>query len=300
MRRGSLLAALGLAALTLTSARASAFCRSTTACAKGLDCPLTPEGCPAEGAPVQWTRRRIPFRFSVQGPTTLVREEARAAVRAAFYRWSDTLCPPDNLPTSLRFEEGDDIFQEKPLASGEDRPLGFEPFGIYFRDLGWPYDGEEDSTLAKTNTRFGSKSGEVIYADIEVNTGSSIFSTQETEGGNDLQAVMTHEVGHYIGLAHSKAPLSIMVSEYCGFGSARCEKGKVAARRLAPDDIAAVCTLYPPGSVPDEREPNQAGCAAGGRCAASASEVPASGLVALAFVALAVAARRRYARIGKL
>ncbi|MDB4933903.1 MAG: hypothetical protein JWP87_875 [Labilithrix sp.] len=57
--------------------------------------------------------------------------------------------------------------------------------------------------------------------------------------------VITHEVGHYIGIAHSREPQAIMAESYCNLDN-RCEKGKVAARRLAPDDIAAVCALYPP------------------------------------------------------
>ena len=76
-------------------------------------------------------------------------------------------------------------------------------WGIYFRDLGWPYAGKEDGTLAQTNTSFRVKSGLVEYADIEINSGSTRFSVSDTDDGVDLQAVLTHEVGHYIGLAHS-------------------------------------------------------------------------------------------------
>jgi hypothetical protein len=211
-----------------------------------------------------------------------VREEARAAVRAAFHRWSDTVCP-DGRRTSLRFVEGEDILVDKPLQPNVEAA---EPYGIFFRDLGWPYD-DVDSTLAKANTVFEKRTGRVLYADIEVNT-TRRFAVEETSEDVDLQAVMTHEVGHYIGLAHSRVPQSIMAESYCSLDD-RCEKGKVAARRLSPDDIEAVCTLYPPDGVePFEEESSPVSCTASRR-----SFVAESGLGAAIVLGLVAVLRRR-------
>ena len=41
---------------------------------------------------------------------------------------------------------------------------------------------------------------------------------------------------------------SILTVSYCE-QSERCDKGKIAARRLSQDDIDAVCTLYPPDGI---------------------------------------------------
>jgi hypothetical protein len=218
---------------------ASAFCRSMTCKPKKEECTIDDAGCVTSGVPMRWEKLPIPFRFHARGSTQLVREETRAAVRSAFHRWSDVTCP-DGRRTSLRFTELEDTYEDKPL---EPDSKGAEPFGIYFRDLGWPYV-DQDETLAKTNTVYRKTSGRIDYADIEVNS-TKEFALSETDAANDLQAVMTHEVGHYIGLAHSREPQSIMAESYCDRDD-RCEKGKVAARRLAADDILAVCTLYPP------------------------------------------------------
>jgi MYXO-CTERM domain-containing protein len=271
---------------------ASAFCQTTTCKSDTPDgCPVDDAGCPTTGVPLRWRSLPLTFRFSAQRPALLLRDEARAAIRAAFYRWSDTLCGPDQRRTALRFVEGEDIFEDKPLVAGS---RGTQPYGIYFRDRGWPYVGKEDSTLAQTNNIFGKDTGFIEYADMEINTGSTGvegFSTNENDPGTDLQAVITHEAGHYIGLAHSKVPTSIMVASYCNFKDARCEHGKVAARRLSQDDIDAVCTLYPPDYVSPQDEKKATGCAT--TPSSEAPSRPAAALLVLGALTIFAARGRR-------
>ncbi len=275
-------------ATTLAASTASAWCAVTTCKPEKENCNVDENGCSRVGARVRWPSLPIEYRFSAWQPGQLQREEARAAVRAAFNRWSDVLCGERR--TSLRFVEREETGDDKPLEAGA---RGSAPFGIYFRNLGWPYLGREDATLAQTNHVYGKKTGVIQYADIEINAGSRRFSTSEDAGGTDLQAVITHEVGHYIGLAHSRDPVSIMTSSYCDSPEARCDKGKVVARRLSADDVAAVCALYPPEGVePAETEEEAAGCSAspslGGREGARLATV-----LATVFAAVAAARRRR-------
>ena len=240
------LVALGTMALVMAwTTTASAYCRTMTCKPKKEECEIDEDGCVTSGVPQRWEKLPIIFRFHERGSTQLVPEETRAAVRAAFHRWSDVRCPEGGR-TSLRFQEGEDIVEDKPLDA---EARGAQPFGIYFRDLGWPYV-DQDETLAKANTVFFKKSGKIEYADIEVNT-TKRFALTESAEATDLQAVMTHEVGHYIGIAHSKEPLSIMAESYCSTDD-RCSKGKVAARRLGEDDIEAVCAIYPPAGFEPE------------------------------------------------
>jgi hypothetical protein len=276
MRRSSFaicLAGVILATVALPT-RADAFCRSTTCRMKSEDCAIDEQGCPTVGTPIVWPRMPITYRFSARGSSLLIREEARAAIRAAFHRWSDTTCS-DGRRTSLRFAEGEDVPDDKPL---EAHSRGAEPFAIYFRDLGWPY-ATPDETLAQTNHTYKRSTGLIEYSDIEINSGARRFALGETTEGIDLQAVVTHEVGHYIGLAHSKEPDSIMAAGYCEVDAQRCEKGKVAARRLAADDIAAVCALFPPDARPADAESPAAASEAAG-CNQSP---PQNGTPSLAF-----------------
>ena len=281
-------------AVLLAAGRANAWCQETTCNDPDAStCPRNDNGCKTTGAGRAWRTLPIVFRFTTMHPATILREDARAAIRAAFYRWSDTLCGANQERTSLRFSEGEELTTEKPLVANSH---GVEPFGIYFRDNAWPYVGTADSTLAQTNVDFIKDKGWFTYADIEINTGISKFTTTDDGDGNDLQAVITHEVGHYIGLDHSKVADSIMVPAYCQDLDARCGKGVVAARRLANDDIDAVCTLYPPGRVNEtttaaaEQAGTQGGCAMSPR--RDDAWIPLLGLG----VALGVIARKRLRR----
>jgi hypothetical protein len=120
-------------------------------------------------------------------------------------------------------------------------------FGIYFRDTDWPYDNGEES-LALTNQTYGKTNGFIDYSAIEVNTTTRDYRLTDEEQGIDFQAVLTHEVGHYIGLAHSGVDGSIMAPSYCQ-SSDRCNGSTDQARALADDDAAAVCALYPPSGI---------------------------------------------------
>lgn len=278
--------AMLVAAATLFPARASAFCQTTTCKPGEDDCEEDEDGCPLGGVAVHFTELPIVYRFHARGSRQLVRDEARSAIREAFHRWSDAICD-DGRRTSLRFREGDDLDEDKPLKPGA---RGSEPFGIYFRDFGWPHD-TPDATLALTTHFFGMATGRIEYSDMEINTATKRFSTLEAAGeGIDLQAVVTHEVGHYIGLAHSREPLSIMAASYCETDD-RCEKGRVAARRLGPDDIDAVCTVYPPGGQPAAApESASQGCATSD---ARPLEMPGAALFASVAAVVAWVRRRR-------
>ena len=99
----------------------------------------------------------------------------------------------------------------------------------------------------------------------------------------DLVSIVTHEVGHFIGIAHSPIPSAVMYYSYA-LGSIK--------RTLTPDDIAAVCAIYPP-SVQKTCDPTPpgglaSGCSTGGSkgCGVSGSEESGTGLL---WIALGVA-----------
>ncbi|MBS2014871.1 MAG: matrixin family metalloprotease [Deltaproteobacteria bacterium] len=253
-------------AVASSAVSASAYCRTTTCDRKRGDCRMV-DGCPRSGAPVSWPLMPIPYRFHAKPPERLDRDEARGAVRLAFQRWSEVICP-NGRRTSLRFEEGPEI----PAS----RPRGREPYGIYFRDDGWPHDDVEQ-TLALTTQLLGGTGGVIRYADIEINSGNHDFALRDTDPGKDLEAVITHEVGHYIGLAHSPESDSIMVASYCQSATRCSGTNRDAWRDLGDDDIAAVCALYPPERAAAEPTPS-AGCAVAS--SSSSSSPPGGALLA--------------------
>jgi hypothetical protein len=273
-------------ALTLSVAARDAhgYCRTTTCDPKIEECDTDKNGCSRTGAPLTWRSLPIAYRFTARSSQNLQRDDAREAVRAAFQRWSDVTCPSGRR-TSLRFEEQDDIAANLPSTPHQP---GAAHFGIYFRDDAWTAT-DSDSTLALTTQSFGVVNGWVEQSDIEINTSSAKFATSDSAKGVDLQAVITHEVGHYLGLAHSNHKDSIMVASYCGDGD-RCAKGKVEARRLSEDDEAAVCALFPPDGQTGVlyEEPESASCSA-----TPARRASAGTYVLFAAVAVACAMGRR-------
>jgi len=92
----------------------------------------------------------------------------------------------------------------------------------------------------------------------------------------DLQAILTHEAGHFFGLAHATDTHSIMYAYY-----------KPGAIQLTADDVAGVCATYP--------------SAHGGGCSCSAASDrfgPWETVVAAALLVVALARRRHRRRAG--
>jgi len=285
MSLGRVLLAAAVSVAALTVAReASAFCRTTTCNDATESCEKNERGCVRDGVTVVWKELPIIYRFSAEGSEKLSNRKVRAAVTAAFSTWESVKCP-NGRTTSVRFELGPDIKVNKPLG----RKQAKDNNGIYFRDETWPYKNAVDS-LALTNQIYGEERGIIEYADIEINTAETSFSLSDDDtDAIDFQSVMIHEVGHYLGLAHSNDPESIMVPSYCE-ASNRCDKGVIGKRELSDDDIEGVCGIYPPGKGdPDENTvaPSPTGCT---QSPSRGSDLAAG--LALVFVASAVVRRR--------
>jgi Matrixin len=103
-------------------------------------------------------------------------------------------------------------------------------------------------------------SGALLDSDIEINGDISYLSLVDappcTPGnvippcvGNDVQNIVTHELGHALGLGHSPDPSSTMY--------ATAPLGETSKRILDPASRQFVCDVYPPGlasrdcSLPD-------------------------------------------------
>ena len=112
------------------------------------------------------------------------------------------------------------------------------------RDDEWPYVGAEDA-LAFTHLHFDTDTGELYDADIEVNSVIQRYSVSEPVNGADLDSVLTHEVGHLLGLSHTLVTDATMYASYT--------EGTDSLRTLTDDDVHGVCDL----SARSRAEPNQ-------------------------------------------
>jgi hypothetical protein len=231
LKRAPWLLVLGIVAW---SADASAFCRSTTC--RG-NCPTDKDSCPSTGQKLFWPQTCVGYSLQKDGTQSLDINDVRVTIQKCFQAWSDMPCPDaDGKYASMTFSELEDVSCKK-VEYNKDGP---NVNVVFFKDDDWTYKGI-DGTLATTSVTYDDRTGEIYDADMAINAAFNDVTVSDTKIGYDLQSIVTHEVGHFIGLAHSPNADATMYASYA--------RGTTGPRKLSDDDIAAVCTVYPPGRL---------------------------------------------------
>jgi hypothetical protein len=233
----------GIAAVTLLTApyEALGYCRATTCDPATQTCNADAAGCFTDGRPVYWASDCI--SVSVQADAApragIDYAAARASVERAFAAWMNVDCPQGGHP-SIRVEITDPVVCNESEYSGDKRNANV----IIFRDESWPYGSESQDVLGYTRIRFDPSSGELYDVDIELNAVDEPLAVgrKPTREQADLDSIVTHEVGHFLGLNHSKDVEATMVAGY--------QNGSIELRTPSPDDIAGICAIYPPDRAP--------------------------------------------------
>jgi Matrixin len=262
-------------------AKASAFCRTTTC--KDTDkkkCDRDENDCVTSGTPIFWRSNVVRFKVSDSIQQWVSEAEALAALRKSFGKWNQVECPQGGI-SSLTVIPEDERPPIRELEYAKDPCL--DQNVVFFRTEGWPYRGI-DGTLATTTVNFDPETGEIRDADIAINAAFNNLSTVTTGTiGFDLESIVTHEAGHFFGLAHSKED-AIMAATY--------SKGDIN-RLLREDDRSGICAAFPPGRQggpeisADCKDNSGSGCcSAAGPQKPLGPTLPIVGFGALAFVAL--------------
>ncbi len=230
--------ALGMVLVTGAGAEAHAYCRAST-CAEGQLCGPPPWDDPSCKALV-WKRPCVGMSVHVAGSAEAPFALAEALVEESFRVWELPACE-SGIP-------GTPNIHVENLGSVACDRVEYNSNGgntniIVFRDAAWTHtDGPHN--IALTTVTFDTKTGEIYDADIEVNTAGFPITTADNieEVQTDLLSVMTHEAGHFLGLAHAEDADATMWPSYTS--------GSTLPRTLAADDIQAICEAYPPTGEP--------------------------------------------------
>jgi hypothetical protein len=267
--------------LAATTSDAAAFCRLTT------EAPSANEACSGEGTALHWDRACISYSLAAREQTTPDFESVRDAVDRSFGSWEAVECPQGPLTLSLRQTAAVSrctVPEHNPGAGNSNSVIFLEDWD----ELGLPQDA-----FGLTLIWHSPDSGEIFDADMQLNETMGSFAVCDgrcAEGEVDLENVITHEAGHFLGLGHSRVATAAMYGE--------SSVGETRKRILGRDDVMGICAIFPVGQPrcetsdysprgglePDCFEPTGS-CAIGGRGVAP----PWS---ALLLVGLALALRR--------
>lgn len=188
----------------------------------------------AEGDPVRWLEREIRLCVApVPASTGLERGELERAARIAAAAWSEVPGAPLIVVDTHECELGS-LDGTNTIAVREE----------------W---GGGRPRLAVTESSYVGR-GRLFEADILINGEMPLRMLEErdTESSSyDLPTVLTHEMGHVLGLGESGDRDAVMWP--------RVSRGQSGRRELAPDDVDAVLALY--GTI-DEVRVRAVGCAA--------------------------------------
>lgn len=244
--------------------------------------------------PLFWPSGCALVTVYTNGYAGLGRDEIAKSVAAAAQAWGPSVsCPSGDRPS---FE------MVVAMAPDGERAAAAEDFHnvVVFTEAGWPYEAD---ALALT-THYADPSGRIMDTDVEINPNVAWANLDpgappESHGIErfDLQTVMTHELGHFVGLAHTcfsapgegsdretETPASLL--DDSGLPIPRCTDPPDATtataaesimwfviapettkRALTADDVRAVCDMYPPGtgaSCPLSSPDDGCGCSASG------------------------------------
>jgi hypothetical protein len=303
-RSSSVVALCLLGSLVVGSGTAAAFCRtqscdSSSANADDDGCEKDANGCSVDGQPLIWPDTCLSFAVQRDGSDddSITPAQLESLVQTAFTSWSEAACDGSGTPPIFVQALGEVECGEPEFNCGRGDA---NANAIMFRDDDWPYPAD---ALAITTVSVNTMNGEILDADMELNSLRFDFTLDAETEGADLLSVLTHEVGHVLGLDHTRVATATMFATY--------DPGSAAISELDEDDRDGICSIYGAEDADPECEglelADDTGCLGGTECTAprrescalvssgaGGSKVPVA-LLGVIFGAMVVRRARRYA-----
>jgi Matrixin len=252
LRAGCCVAAIAVSVLVAVEARA--FCRTMT-------CPLPPDFSPqpdacvpddfasycaslqpsAKPLPVWWRNACVGYDIQQDASSQVPYATAAQMFAAAFTKWTTTVCPDSSADAGAAPSRVSiDVRDLGPVACGEVQYNSNQgnQHVIIFHDDVWPHN-DANNTLGLTTVTYDPDTGEIYDADMEINATVPLTLTDPVPAdGYDFQSIITHECGHFLGMAHSGDDRATMFAHYA--------QGSTYMRVLTDDDVSGICSIYLP------------------------------------------------------
>jgi hypothetical protein len=174
-----------------------------------------------------WDPTYFPIPYYISEPTFAGRPDFADAIDASFQAWRS----PDDV--RVDFLAMGCTHQSQEVSDGLNK--------ILFVTDSWPYQGGD--VIALTRNFYiadnSDRAGQILSTDILINGVDYTFATDGDPNSYDLQDIVTHEVGHFIGMGHEQGDIDLTATMY-----AEAYTGETIKRALKADDLAVLHQAY--------------------------------------------------------
>lgn len=209
---------------------ADAYCRMT------VEEPMPRDRCPEPGTWLEWRRQCISYTLVERealrdGDPSF--EEIRNVADRSFAHWTAVECDGEPIGLDLRQTADLGMCTEAEYS----QRMGNANAIFFVQD--WFQRGLPFDAFGLTMIWHNPKNGEIFDADMQINETQgrvAICGARCPTNSVDLENVITHEAGHFLGLGHSEVDGATM--------AARASIGETEKRSLEADDVAGICHIY--------------------------------------------------------